>query len=122
MRAALAGDRRFAKPEFATRPDGWNSFAANTPVTPASALYAHLRLRWLCGRLEGHRIWGKGGANVKRRRAARGAIEHERACARASLQVLAAQGVSRDGRAPTIRRQQLSITLDRKPADFKRVI
>ena len=111
---------------LATRPDGWNSFAASTPVTTGKLRFT---LTSAAGGpaagLKGIEIWGKGGrANVKNGAALLAALLDTSAPAQGRLYKSSlAQGVigATAGATDDPSDNSFSIALDRKPSDFKRV-
>jgi len=111
---------------LATRPDGWNSFAANTPVTTGKVRFTLTSASGgSAAGLKGIEIWGKGGrANVKNGAGLLAALLSTSAPAHARLYKSSlAQGVigATAGATDDPSDNSFSITLDRKPADFKRV-
>ena len=109
-----------------TRPDSWNSFQASTPVTTGKLRFALTAASGgSAAGLKGIEVWGKGGrVNVKNGAALLAALLGTSPPSHARLFKSALpQGVigATSGATDDPSDNSFSITLDRKPLDFKRV-
>src|SRR5262245_5101031 len=110
---------------LATRPDGWNSFTANAPVTTAKLRFSLTAAGGgSAAGLKGIEIWGKGArVNVKNGSALLAALLGTSAPPHARIyRSTLAQGVigAATGGTDDPADNSFAFTLDRNPADFKR--
>jgi len=110
---------------LSARPEGWNSFAASSPVTTAKLRFTLAAASGGSATgLKGIEIWGKGGrANVKNGAALLAALLGTSAPSHARLYKSSLpQGVigATAGAADDPSDNSFSVALDRNPADFKR--